>query len=78
MIPKNVLSRLLATVLLLWAGVCMADQPAASSHQPAPKAVVPSATFEFAPVVDGTEIQHDFTILNKGDAPLDILKVRTA
>jgi hypothetical protein len=33
--------------------------------------------YSFSPVLDGTEITHDFVIQNKGDAPLAIEKVRT-
>jgi hypothetical protein len=75
MIVKSVFSRLLIIAVVLWSGACLADQPASPS---APEAVVQTTTFHFGPVVDGTEIQHDFIIANRGEAPLDILKVRTA
>ncbi len=42
-----------------------------------PSAFVPVDSYEFAPVVDGTEITHDFIIQNKGTAPLKIEKVKT-
>jgi hypothetical protein len=42
-----------------------------------PYAFVPVDSYEFAPVVDGTEITHDFIIQNKGTAPLKIEKVKT-
>lgn len=42
-----------------------------------PSAFVPNSRYTFSPVLDGTEITHDFVIQNKGDALLSIEKVRT-
>lgn len=42
-----------------------------------PCAFLPADSYEFAPVVDGVMIMHDFVIQNKGDAPLKILKIKT-
>jgi len=42
-----------------------------------PSAYAPAAVFEFAPVLDGVEITHDFVIRNPGEAPLEITKVQT-
>ncbi len=42
-----------------------------------PSVFVPESRFKFAPVLDGTEIIHDFIVQNKGTAPLKIEKVRT-
>ena len=42
-----------------------------------PSVFVPESRFEFPPVLDGTEITHDFIVQNKGAAPLKIEKVRT-
>jgi hypothetical protein len=42
-----------------------------------PSVFVPESRFEFAPVLDGTEITHDFIVQNKGTAPLKIEKVGT-
>ena len=41
-----------------------------------PKVHVPEGTYEFEPVVEGTNVIHDFVIQNKGTATLDITKVR--
>jgi hypothetical protein len=41
-----------------------------------PSAFVPVDSYEFAPVVDGTEITHDFVIQNKGTAPLKIETIK--
>ncbi len=43
----------------------------------APEAVVPNAVFQFDPVVEGMMVTHDFVIQNKGQAELNITKVRT-
>ena len=42
-----------------------------------PFAFLPADSYEFAPVVDGAMIIHDFVIQNKGYAPLEILKIKT-
>jgi len=38
---------------------------------------VQESRFKFGPVLEGTEIKHDFIVQNKGTAPLKIEKVRT-
>jgi len=42
-----------------------------------PGAVLPELKYEFDPVVDGTQITHDFAIKNIGDGPLAINQVKT-
>ncbi len=42
-----------------------------------PSAFFPETQYAFAPVLEGTEIMHDFILQNKGTAPLEIKKVRT-
>ncbi len=48
-----------------------------SGAQKSPSTFLPIKKFEFAPVLDGVQIQHTFAIQNKGTLTLDILKVRT-
>ena len=54
----------------------------ASSDKPAdggtavPEAVFPQKQYEFAPVMDGVEVKHDFIVENHGKAPLIIQNVR--
>jgi hypothetical protein len=48
---------------------------AADTTAQKPEAFLPEALFEFTPVVEGTEISHAFVIHNRGEAPLEILKV---
>jgi len=38
---------------------------------------VPETQFTFQPVVEGTEVVHDFVILNKGADMLSVLNVKT-
>ncbi|MBW1643388.1 MAG: DUF1573 domain-containing protein [Deltaproteobacteria bacterium] len=42
-----------------------------------PLAVIQDQTYEFASVVEGSLVTHDFIIQNKGTAPLVIKKVKT-
>ena len=42
-----------------------------------PSAYLPSAHFEFEPVVEGKEVVHDFVIQNKGAALLKVPSVKT-
>ena len=42
-----------------------------------PMAHVPALRYEFAPVMEGKEVMHDFVVQNKGSAPLEIQKVKT-
>jgi hypothetical protein len=42
-----------------------------------PVAEAPVRSFRFEPVVEGEQVLHDFQLRNKGDAPLNISKIRT-
>ena len=42
-----------------------------------PVAHFPATRYEFAPVVEGQEVSHNFVIQNKGTALLEVQKVRT-
>ncbi len=41
------------------------------------KAVISNNVFEFKPVLDGTEVIHDFIIQNTGTDTLEIEKIET-
>ena len=43
----------------------------------APKAFLPVTKWEFEPVIDGQEVVHEFAIQNKGNAPLNVERVKT-
>ena len=42
-----------------------------------PLAHLPALRYEFAPVIEGRKVTHDFVVQNKGSAPLEIQKVKT-
>jgi hypothetical protein len=42
-----------------------------------PEAYFPENTFTFGNVLEGTLVNHDFVIENKGDAPLAIERVKS-
>jgi hypothetical protein len=48
-----------------------------SGEQDRPNAAVLDNSHEFEPVLDGAQIVHDFVVLNKGSAVLEIEKVET-
>jgi len=50
---------------------------ASKQTPPSPSVLVSESRYTFPTVIDGTEVTHDFTIQNKGDAPLVIEKVKT-
>ena len=57
-----------------WAG-----QAADSGDQQAkaPRIVAPEGNYHFSSVVDGTKVEHEFVIENRGNAPLKISRVKT-
>jgi hypothetical protein len=56
-------------------GFASPQNPARSGDVPA--VLFPEKIFEFAAVIEGANVEHDFVILNKGTAPLFINSVRT-
>lgn len=42
-----------------------------------PKVYLTENIYEFQPAIEGTEVVHEFVLFNKGDAPLDILNVKS-
>ena len=54
-----------------------AQEPSAVAATQKPSVVAPEVKFEFDPVVDGTQVQHDFRIRNTAKGPLDIKQVKT-
>ena len=66
---------LLTTCLCLAAALVSADTTATKLG---PRGYLANDAFEFEPVVEGTRVNHDFIISNKGDEPLKILKVKSA
>lgn len=63
--------------------VAAANTPVSSEESkvetgPVPKAVVMKPKFSFDPVVEGTVVTHEYQMENKGQAVLNILKVKTS
>lgn len=74
----NRLTKLCAIpVLLLLMGVAVYGSESLPAKTGAPVALLEERSFTFTPVPEGTEVVHDFTIKNKGSAPLQIEQVKT-
>ncbi|MBW2440833.1 MAG: hypothetical protein JRH12_10185 [Deltaproteobacteria bacterium] len=63
----------MAAILMAFAsGVCFgAEGDAAAS------VFFPETRYEFSPVLEDTKVVHDFVIQNKGDATLQVQRVKT-
>jgi hypothetical protein len=72
----NPTTRRLCPVLLLVGSIALAAAAVAAAAG-RPIAAVASDTYRFEPVIEGTELVHEFMIANTGTAPLEILKVET-
>ncbi len=77
---KSIIVLVAVLGVLGWASVAICQNaPAdAAKDESAPVAFFPEKIFEFAPVLGGKEVIHDFVIQNKGGALLKIEKVKTA
>ncbi len=76
---RNILGAIV--VLTLLTGFGFTDRARAEGDKAQVKAGAPKAhwterRFEFAPLLEGTDVTHDFFVENKGNAPLEILKVQ--
>ncbi len=72
MMRKSLFISIFAGVLLA-AACCWSAEGA----QKGPRADLLETVFAFEPVVEGTEIIHEFILQNRGDAPLKILKLES-
>lgn len=50
--------------------------PALAEQSQGPKMVLKEQAFDFGKVRQGEVIKHAFTVLNKGDQPLKIIRVK--
>lgn len=62
----------LINALLFFLIIILTGYSIAKESDPAPKVIIEETTFEFSPVIAGTDVTHRFSISNKGDAPLNI------
>lgn len=70
---------LIASVLgfIFFVAVSFGAQPENQPVVKSPSAYLPAASYEFAAVVDGQYVTHDFVIQNKGTELLQVQKVKT-
>jgi hypothetical protein len=64
-------------VLILWAGLTQsAQQETAAEQASVPIIAVETPTYNFHRALQGQVIKHDFRVLNRGSAPLEIRNVK--
>jgi len=63
---------IMAMLFLIFPGVIIAADAPQN-----PDAHLPQSVYEFKPVVEGTQIEHEFTIENRGTATLEILALKS-
>ena len=59
-------------ILMVWVGLTQAKGEKAAT----PVIEVEGATYDFAQVTEGDILKHDFRVLNRGNAPLQIKSVK--
>ena len=64
--------------IMSFACLLLAPGLALTSELPvkAPKVFLPETMFEFQPVLEGSEVVHEFVLKNQGEAPLNILQIK--
>jgi hypothetical protein len=67
---KSILFTFLA--LFIWVGLTLA----AEEQNPAPIIEIEGPDYEFEQVTEGAVVTHDFRVYNRGNAPLEIKKVK--
>ena len=55
----------------------LASNSVSAQGNSGPSAFFPQTHHEFSPVLEGTEVVHDFVIQNKGTATLNVERVKT-
>lgn len=71
---KNLFSSFLVWLFFcVFASFSFADDAAPGG----PVAYFPEPQYTFDQALEGTEVLHDFVIMNKGDAVLDVQKVKS-
>jgi hypothetical protein len=63
--------------LLLLPGFGSAAETPAETPAKAPQAFLPERVYGFQPVLEGTEVVHEFILENRGEAPLNILQIKS-
>lgn len=57
--------------------IFLAD-PAAFPASAGPKILISEKSFDFKELVEGQFVEHAFMVVNKGDQPLELQKVKTS
>ena len=65
--------RILLPVIIL---IAFSAHPALAEESKGPRMVFPERSFDFGDVREGTMISHPFRVINKGDRPLEIKRVK--
>jgi|UPI000418AE99 hypothetical protein len=65
----------LLILALLWHSPLSADT--SKSTQSTPRITIPNPSYQFDPAIEGDVVTHEFTLVNSGNALLEILKVQT-
>jgi hypothetical protein len=47
------------------------------STEGTPRITIPDPSYQFDPAIEGDVVTHEFTLINSGDALLEILKIQT-
>lgn len=66
--------------MLVFTLICLLPglgQTATTDQRTGPKAYLPENVYEFAPVMEGLQVVHEFVVHNKGDEPLNILNIKS-
>ena len=69
---KLILILLIAVLMILGGPLCWAQQTTGPSME------LVESTFDAKEIMSGSVIEHSFKVLNKGDSPLEITKVKTS
>jgi hypothetical protein len=67
-------------ILLVLALICLLPglgRTATTDQRTGPKTYLPENVYEFVPTLEGLQVVHQFTVHNKGDEPLNILKIKS-
>ena len=63
---------------VLWSILSAVPAHALADSAPGqPEAFLPESVFEFPPVVEGTEVVHEFVLHNRSIATLEILDIKS-
>jgi len=69
---KTCLLAAVAILLIFSVALCLGAE-----NDAAPSVFFPETHFEFTPVLEGSTVVHDFVIQNKGNATLNVDRVKT-